>query len=56
MQVRFKVLTAASIRMVVFWDVVTFSLIDTDRRFRSATASICREITLMMEAVSTSET
>jgi hypothetical protein len=32
---RFKVLTAASVNMAVFWDVVPCSQVDTDRRFRS---------------------
>jgi hypothetical protein len=44
--VRFQVLTAASMKFKVFWDVAPYSLIGVDRRF----------ITLMMEAVCTSET
>jgi hypothetical protein len=31
--VRFKVLTAMSMKMVVFWDVAPRSLVDTDRHF-----------------------
>jgi hypothetical protein len=30
----FQVLTAASIKMTVFWDVAWCELIETDRRFR----------------------
>jgi hypothetical protein len=40
LQVRFQILTAASIKMTVFWDVVPYSLV----------------VTLMIEAVSTSKT
>jgi hypothetical protein len=32
--VRFQVLTAASMKFRVFWDVLTCSQIDVDRRFR----------------------
>jgi hypothetical protein len=41
----FHVLTAASMKMIVFWDVALCSLIEIDQHF----------IALMMEAVSTSE-
>jgi hypothetical protein len=34
--VRFQVLTAASMKMTVFWDVAPCSMVDTDRRFRVA--------------------
>jgi hypothetical protein len=51
-QVRFRVLTAASMKMTVFWDVATCSLVEVYRRFRGA---YC-DIALMMEAESTSET
>jgi hypothetical protein len=44
---RFQVLTAASMKMTVFWDFAPCSLVEIDRRFRGA---------LMMEAASTSET
>jgi hypothetical protein len=44
--VRFQVLTAASVKFRVFWDVAPCSHIEVDRRFRA----------LMMEAVRTSET
>jgi hypothetical protein len=47
-----KVLTAASVNVTSFWDIAPCSLIEVDRRFRDA---YCR-ITLMMEALSTSET
>jgi hypothetical protein len=44
--VRFQVLTAASVKIRVFWDVAPCSHIEVDRRFRA----------LMMEAVRTYET
>jgi hypothetical protein len=31
---RFQVLTATSMKMTVFWDAATRSLVETDRRFR----------------------
>jgi hypothetical protein len=34
--VRFHVLTAASIKFTVFWDILPYSKIDIDRRFRGA--------------------
>jgi hypothetical protein len=34
--VRFQVLTAASVKLTVFWDMAPCSLIEADRRFRSA--------------------
>jgi hypothetical protein len=34
--VRFQVLTATSMNMAVFWDVVPSSLVDIDRCFRGA--------------------
>jgi hypothetical protein len=34
--VRFQVLTAASTKMTVFWDVALCSLAENDRRFRGA--------------------
>jgi hypothetical protein len=34
--VRFRVLTAASLKMTVFWYVAAFSLVDTGQRFRGA--------------------
>jgi hypothetical protein len=33
---RFKVLTAASMKMTAFWDIAPCSLIEVDRRFRGA--------------------
>jgi hypothetical protein len=51
--VRFQVLTAASIKFKVFWDVAPCSHVEADRRFRSA---YCHLQALMMEAVRTSET
>jgi hypothetical protein len=51
--VRFQVLTAASMKFRVFWDVPPCSQVDIDRRFSGA--SIIRTMNaLMMEAVSTS--
>jgi hypothetical protein len=44
---RFQILTAASMKFRVFWDV------EVDRRFKGA---YCPIIALMMEAVRTSET
>jgi hypothetical protein len=35
----FQVLTAASVKMAVFWDIVVCSLIDVYRRFRCAYSS-----------------
>jgi hypothetical protein len=34
--VRFQVLTAASMKMVAFWGMVLCSLVEVDRRFRGA--------------------
>jgi hypothetical protein len=34
--VRFQVLTATSMQMVVFWDVSPCSLVEIDQRFRGA--------------------
>jgi hypothetical protein len=34
--VRFQVLTAASMKFTVFWDVMPCSEVDIDRRFRGA--------------------
>jgi hypothetical protein len=48
--VRFEVLTAASIKMTVFWVAAPCSLVEFYRRYRGAI------IALMMEAASTSET
>jgi hypothetical protein len=50
--VGFKVLTAASMKMVVFWVAAPCNLVEVYRRFRGVSASIIR----VMEAVSTSET
>jgi hypothetical protein len=47
--VRFQVLTAASMKFRVFWDVAPCSHVEVDRRLR-------RFITLMMGTVRTSET
>jgi hypothetical protein len=53
MGVRFEVLTAASMKMDVFWVVAPCSMVEVNRRFRGTAASIIR--TLTTEA-STSET
>jgi hypothetical protein len=45
--VTFQNLKAATMKMIAFWDIASFSLVEVDRRFRGA---------LMMEAVRTSET
>jgi hypothetical protein len=49
---RFQVLTAASMKFRVFWDVVPCSLVEVDRSFWGT----CFIIALMIEAVHTSET
>jgi hypothetical protein len=51
--VRFFVLTAARMKMAVFWDVTSYSLVDIDRLSEVLTASIIRA---MMEAANTSKT
>jgi hypothetical protein len=51
--VRFQVLTAASMKLTVFWDVLPCSQGDVDQRFRGAH---CLLIALMMEEERTSET
>jgi hypothetical protein len=35
-RVRFQVLTAASMKMTVFWDIAPCSLVEVYRRFRGA--------------------
>jgi hypothetical protein len=50
---RFQVLTAASMKMAVCWDVVPCGLVEFYRRFRGVARSI---IALIMESASTSET
>jgi hypothetical protein len=35
-QVRFQILTAASIRMTAFWETAPYNLVEVDRRFRGA--------------------
>jgi hypothetical protein len=54
-EMRFQVLTAASMKMTVVWDVAPCSLVEIYQRFRG---SYCRhhQDVLMMEAVRTSET
>jgi hypothetical protein len=54
----FEVLTAASMRMAVFWVVAPYSLVEVYRRFRGACCLHHNgdEAALMMEAASTSET
>jgi hypothetical protein len=58
--VRFQVLTAASMKMAVFWVVASSSLVDVHRRFRGACCfhhqGDDRGIALTMEAASASET
>jgi hypothetical protein len=41
-QIRFQVLTAASIKSTVLWDIVPCGLVDVYRRFRVLIASIIR--------------
>jgi hypothetical protein len=54
---RFKVLTAASMKMTVFWVVARCSLVEVYRRFRGAYCFHQQgDHHLIMEAVSTSET
>jgi hypothetical protein len=36
LKLRFQVLTAASMKMTVFWDVALYSLVEVYRRFRGA--------------------
>jgi hypothetical protein len=47
--VRYQVLTAASVKVTVFWDIAPCSLVEIDRRFRRTIAL------MMMEAESISE-
>jgi hypothetical protein len=59
--VRCQVLTAASMKMTVFWDVALCSLVEVDGRFRSAyflrdQSSSVTMTALIMEAVNTYET
>jgi hypothetical protein len=49
--VRFHVLTAASMKLIIFWDILLYSLIETDQYFRVSNALIIR----VMKAVSTPE-
>jgi hypothetical protein len=51
--VRFQVLKAAIMKVVVFWDVASCSLVEVCGRFRGAANSITRN---MMEAESIFET
>jgi hypothetical protein len=53
--VRFKVLTATSMKMTAFWDTVPYSLAEVDRCFRGVYC-LHYQGTSMMEAVRTSET
>jgi hypothetical protein len=48
-------LTAASMKIIIFWNVSTYSLVAINRRFRGAYC-IQHQTVLMMEAVSASET
>jgi hypothetical protein len=53
---RYQVLTKASMKFKVFWDIALCSLVRVDRRFRVAYCLHYQNfITLMMEAVRTSE-
>jgi hypothetical protein len=57
--VRFQVLTAASMKMTVFWVVSPCILVEVYQRFRGACClhyQGIRAIALMMEAARTSET
>jgi hypothetical protein len=51
----FDVLTAASMKMAVFWVVALCSLVEIYRRF-GGTCCLHHQIALMMEAASTYET
>jgi hypothetical protein len=53
--VGFEVLTAASMKMAVFWVVAPFSLVEVYRCFRG-TCYRYHQFAMMMEAASTSET
>jgi hypothetical protein len=53
--VKFQVLTAASVKIAVFWIVAPCSLVEVCRRFRGVCCLI-RPITVVMEAADTSET
>jgi hypothetical protein len=52
--VRFHVLTAASMKMAAFWDIVSCSLVEVDRHFWGA--DCLHHLALMMETVRTYET
>jgi hypothetical protein len=56
--VRVQILTAAVMKMTVFWGIASCSLVEIDRRFRDAYCLNHPDllIALMMEAASTSET
>jgi hypothetical protein len=58
--VRFQVLTAMSTKITVFWDIALCCLLESDQHFRGAhclhQGDESHLITLMMEAVGTSET
>jgi hypothetical protein len=53
--VRFQVLTVASMMVTVFWDIAAFSLVEIDWHFRGAYCLCHQGIALMIEAVSISE-
>jgi hypothetical protein len=55
-KVGFEVLTAASMKMPVFWVVAPCNLVEVYQRFRGTFCLHLQVIALMMEAVSTSET
>jgi len=40
--VRFKILTEIPTNIMVFWDVIPFSLADRYQRFRGMAVSVCR--------------
>jgi hypothetical protein len=50
----FQVLTAASMKMTVFWGIAPCIIVEIDRRFRCAYCF--HNIALVMEAARTSET
>jgi hypothetical protein len=53
--VRFQVLRAGSMKMIAFWDIAPYSLVEVGRRFRGAFC-LHHQRALMMEVVHISET
>jgi hypothetical protein len=49
---RFQVLTATNVKIVLFWDIALCSLVDTERRFRAPHCLQHQELnTVLMEVV-----